>query len=418
VFLTQLWRNYGLQFMVEETRSLTDTLDTRLRRLPDLSFSAFPQRLFGSPVLLEMRASGTYLERKDVPESGRGDLFPKLSLPWRLLPGVTMIPSVGFRETAYSREGVGGEGGTSRELFEAENSLEARFYRSFEIGGERLSRLVHVVEPRVAYWYVDPVDQQRLPQFDGVDFVSPQNRVTYSLTNRLLAKVKGADGSLRTHEVLSLSLSQSYNLNPKARAFSDLYLSALTPERIDQAVREETALSLGNGFSRVQERRLSNLVAAVRASPHQYLAVQGLVAINTETDRVDGVEAGVRLTYPEYGWVEAAHTFIRGDETADVLGPFGNREVGGLVGRLLLTPLKNVAINYLGRYDTLRDVNLEHNVVLTYSTCCWLMGLQYVNRAVVPGVAGSEDSVSVFFELLTGGAPAPPERGARYLWRR
>ncbi len=418
VFLTQLWRNYGLQFMVEETRSLTDTTDSRLRRLPDLSFSAFPQRLFGSPLLLEMRASGTYLERKDVPESGRGDLFPKLSLPWRLLPWVTMTPSVGFRETAYTQHGVGGEGGTSRELFEAENSLEARFYRSFEIGGERLSRLIHVVEPRVNYWYVNPVDQQRLPQFDSVDFVSPQNRVAYSLTNRLLAKVKGADGSLRTHEVVSLSLSQSYNLNPKARAFSDLYLSALTPERIDQAVREETAQSLGNGFSRVQERRLSNLVAAMRASPHQYLAVQGLVAINTETDRVDGVEAGVRLTYPEYGWVEAAHTFIRGGTSADTSEPFGNREVGGLVGRLLLTPLKNVAINYLGRYDTLRDVNLEHNVVVAYSTCCWLMGIQYVNRALVPGVAGSEDSVSVFFELLTGGAPAPPERGARYLWRR
>jgi LPS-assembly protein len=418
VFLTQLWRNYGLQFMVEETRSLTDTTDSRLRRLPDLLFSAFPQRLFGSPLLLEMRGSGTYLERKEVPEAGRADLFPKLSLPWRLLPWVTMTPSVGFRETAYSQHGVGGEGGTSRELFEAENSLEGRFYRSFEIGGERLSRLVHVVEPRVDYRYVNPVDQQRLPQFDSVDFVSPQNRVTYSLTNRLLAKVKGADGSLRTHEVVSLSLSQSYNLNPKARAFSDLYLSALTPERIDQALREETAQSLGNGFSRVQERRLSNLVAAMRASPHQHLAVQGLVAINTETDRVDGVEAGVRLTYPEYGWVEAAHTFIRGGETANVPGPFSNREVGGLVGRLLLTPVKNVAINYLGRYDTLRDVSLEHNVVVAYSTCCWLMGVQYVNRAVVPGVAGSEDSVSVFFELLTGGAPAPPERGARYLWRR
>ncbi len=418
VFLTQMWQDYGLQFMVEETRSLSETTDSRLRRLPDLAFSAFPQRLFGSPVLLEMGGSGTYLERTDLPESGRADLFPKLSLPWRILPWLTMTPSVGFRETAYTQQGTGGEGGTSRELFEAQTSLEAKFYRSFDVGGERLDRLVHVLEPRVNYWYINPVDQQDLPQFDSVDFVSPQNRVTYSLTNRLLAKVKGVDGSVRTHEVVSLSLSQSYNLDAEARTFSDLYLSALTPERIDQAVREETVQALGNGFSRVQERRLSNLVAAMRASPLQHLAFEGLVAINTEASRVDGVEAGIRLTVPEYGWIQAGHTFIRGGATATVPGPFSDRQTGGLVGRLLLTPVKNVAINYLGRYDTFRDESLEHNVVLTYSTCCWLMGVQYVNRLVVPGVTGSEHSFGVFFELLTGGAPAPPERGARYLGRR
>jgi lipopolysaccharide assembly outer membrane protein LptD (OstA) len=315
-----------------------------------------------------------------------------------------MTPSVGFRETAYTQHGTAGEGGTSRELFEASNSLEARFYRSFQVGGERLDRLIHVVEPRVNYWYINPVDQQQLPQFDGVDFVSPQNRVTYSLTNRLLAKLKEADGSLRTREVVSLSLSQSYNLDPEERVFSDLFLNVLTPERIDQAVKG-TAQSLGNGFSRVQERRFSNLVAAMRASPLQHLAFQGLVAINTEANRVDGVEAAVRVTVPEYGWVEAGHTFVRDQQT------------GGLVGRFLLTPLKNVAINYLGRYDTFRDENLEHNVAVTYSTCCWVMGIQYVHRSVTPE-GGSDSSIYVLFDLLTGGVPSLPEWGARFIGRR
>ena len=406
VFLTQLWRNYGLQFMVEETRSLSDTTDSRLRRLPELSFSAFPQRLFQSPVLFQMRASGTYLESEVVPDAGRVDLFPKASVPWRVFPWMTMTSSVGFRETAYTKRGDGGEGGISRELFEAQSSLESRFYRSFKIGGERIDRLVHLVEPRVSYWYVNPVDQQELPQFDSVDFVSPQNRVTYSLTNRLLAKVKEADGSMRTHEVASLSLSQSYNLDPEERTFSNLYLNTLTPERIDQAVREEINRP-PTGFSKVQERRFSNLVAAMRASPLRHLTFQGLVAINTEASRVDGVEAAVRLTVPEYGWVEAGHTFVRDQQT------------GGVVGRFLLTPLKNVAINYLGRYDTFRDEGLEHNVVVTYSTCCWLMGIQYVHRSVTSGVTtGSDDSIYVLFDLLTGGVPSPPEWGARFLGRR
>jgi LPS-assembly protein len=415
VFLTQLWQNYGLQFMAEETRALvTDTVDSRLRRLPELSVSAFPQHLFSSPILLEMNLSGTYLEREEVPDGARADLFPKLSVPWRLLPWATMIPSIGFRETAYTKRGAGGEGGITRELLEARDSLEARFFRTFDVGGERVDRLVHLVEPRVSYWYINPVDQQELPQFDAVDFVSPQNRVTYSLTNRLLAKIKEADGSVRTHEVLSLSLSQSYNLNPQSRTFSDIYLSALTPERFDQAVREETTRSLGNGFSQVQERRFSNLVADLRASPFQNLTFYGVAGINTEENRVDGIEAGVRVAYPEYGRVELAHSFIRGHGLPD---PFSNQDTSGVVGRLLLTPIKNVAINYLGRYDSLRDVSLENNVVVTYATCCWMIGVHFINLSEIPGVRASENSVNFFFELLTGGVAPPPERGARYLRR-
>lgn len=418
VFLTQLWPNYGLQFLLDDARTLEPgTNDSRLSRVPALSLSAFPQHLFGSPILLESQLSGTYLQRKETPDGGRADLFPKLSLPWRLLPWATMTPSAGFRETAYTKRSNGGTGGTSRELFEARNELQARFFRGFEVAGTRVDRLVHLLEPHLSYWYINAVGQQRIPQFDNVDFVSPQNRVTYSLTNRLLAKFKEGDGSIRTHELVFLSLSQSVNLNRRTQTFSNLFLNALTPERIDQAVREETTRSLGNGFSQVRERRLSNLVADLRASPLRDLTFYGVTAINTERNRVDGIEAGVKVAYPEYGRVELAHTFIRGGATAGQPGPFSDRETSGIIGRLLLTPLKNVAVNYLGRYDPRRDKSLENNVVVTYATCCWMVGLRYLNRAEVPGIRGSENSVEVFFELLTGGAPPPPERGAQYLRR-
>ena len=42
----------------------------------------------------------------------------------------------------------------------------------------------------VAYEYIPKVDQQDLEQNDGLDFISAQNGITYSLTNRILAKVK------------------------------------------------------------------------------------------------------------------------------------------------------------------------------------------------------------------------------------
>jgi LPS-assembly protein len=60
VFLTQLWPSYGLQFLVDDTRTLEpSTNDSRLSRLPTVNFSAFPRHLFGSPVMLETQLSGT-----------------------------------------------------------------------------------------------------------------------------------------------------------------------------------------------------------------------------------------------------------------------------------------------------------------------------------------------------------------------
>ncbi len=419
VFLTQLWPSYGLQFLVDDTRTLEpSTNDSRLSRLPTVNFSAFPRHLFGSPVMLETQLSGTYLQRKETTDSGRADLFPKLSLPWRMLPWMTMTPSIGFRETAYTNRTDGISGGTSRELFEARNDLQARFFRGFEVSSGRVDRLVHLLEPRLSYWFINAVGQQRIPQFDNVDFVSAQNRVTYSISNRLLAKLKESDGSIRTHEALSFALSQSINLNRKTRTFSDLFLNALTPERIDQAVREVSAKSLGNGFSQVRERRFSNLVADLRASPLQNLAFYGVTAFNTERNRMDGVETGIRFTYPQYGRIDLAHTFIRGGETDDLPGPFSDREISGIVGRFLLTPLKNVAINFLGRYDPRRNKSLENNVVVSYATCCWMAGIHFLNRSQTSGIGSSENSIEFFFDLLTIGAPPPPERGAQYLRRR
>ena len=425
VFLTQMWRQYGLEFLLEDSRTLNpDTTDSRVSHVPGINFFASPQRLLGLPVLFEGKLSGTYLQRKDTPDSGRVDLFPKLLLPWRLLNVAIMTPLIGFRETAYSKRPGEGGGGTSRELFEARNELTARFFRNFNVSGARVDRLVHLLEPRLSYWYITAGNQRRIPQFDQVDYVSPQNRMTYSLTNRLLGKFKEADGATRTHEFLSFSVSQSVNVNPQTRHFSDLFLNALTPERIDQAVRESTAVSQGNGFTKVKERRFSNLVADLRASPSQNLGLYGVAAINTERNRVDGIEAGVRVAYPEYGRIELAHSFIRGGDTAGEKfdnTPFHDRKTSGIIGRLLLTPFKNVAVNYYGRYDPRRDTSLENNVVLSYATCCWMVGLHFVDRTKRFDDTGNherETSFEIFFDLLTGGAPPPPERGAKYLRRR
>ena len=57
------------------------------------------------------------------------------------------------------------------------------------------------------------------------------------MANRLLGR-REAGGEVRNYELASLSIAQSVNLQPQTREFSNLYLEALTPERVDQAVTD------------------------------------------------------------------------------------------------------------------------------------------------------------------------------------
>ena len=264
IFATQTTSQYMLLGLVEVTEDLTGVGPKRLSRLPEVRFQWLPAPLLGSlPVVAEGETSVVYFEQSAVENTGRFDLRPALHLPLVPFPWLTASTSVGLRETAYTQAASGG-GGTNRFLVDLGQRFGSTFLRRFEDPGFGFARLTHVVESSVQYQYVPWVDQQSLLQFDRVDFVSPQNRVTYRLANRLMGRTQAAAGAVRTFEAASLSVTQSVNLQPRTREFSNLYLEALTPERVDQAVTNSQ--SLPNGFSRATERRLSNLViqAAVR----------------------------------------------------------------------------------------------------------------------------------------------------------
>ncbi len=395
-FLTQTWPRFSLEALTGVSRDLSDTADTRVVQLPEVRFAALSQPLGPTPLLFSVSSSATYFERNKGVDVSRADLFPFLSLPLRFSPWVTATPHAGFRETAYSKRGDGESNGTDRGLFVLGATAETRVSRSFSTGTTWVGEILHEIEPRVQYQYIPERNQRHLPQIDSVDFVSPQNRVTYSVTTRLLTRrrengeqTEGAGG----REILSLTLSQGLNLHPRERDFSDLFLAGLTPERVDQAVTNVRPGS--GGFSVAKERRLSNLVGAVTIAPLPMVSLRGLYAFNTEQNRQDGTNTSLRFTVPEWGYLEGGQSFVRG------------QGVEGYLASLGLGPFRGLSLGFRTRYDGVRGTTLENGVILTYRTCCWQLDVSYTNRPPLPGVRGGENDVRVTFELLTGRLEAP-----------
>ena len=194
-----------------------------------------PAKCWGRHSSRKGDTSAVYLARNQGEDAGRFDFHPGLRLPVALSPWLTATSLAAARETAYTGSERSG-GGSNRILVELGERLTSRFGRHFDEPGLGLLRLTHIVEPTLAYQYIPWTNQQSLPQFDPTDFISAQNRITYQLTNRLIARWREASGEVRSHEVATLDILQSWNLTPRTREFSDVYLAGLTPERVDQAV--------------------------------------------------------------------------------------------------------------------------------------------------------------------------------------
>jgi len=372
IFLTQATSRYMLLGLISEVQDLSSSTAGRSTRLPELRFQWLPDPWLGAHLLAEGDAAAAYLEREGSIDVGRADLAPALHLPVDLAPWLSAVSSLSARETAYTDSArLGGD--TNRVFAEVRERLASRFLRRFTLAAGPLRQLTHVVEPSLTYQYVPWMDQQSLPQFDMTDFVNPQNRVTMRLGNRVMARPREGE----VFEFARLEFLQSVNLQPRTREFSNIYLTSLTPERVDQAV--EDIRSTGGDFSRAKERTWSNLVVSGRLSPTPTVALWGTVATNLDRASADGVNAGLELLWSEWLKFDVGHTYIRG------------RSTNGLVARTEVKATKNILLDLLTRFEGSSGSLMEQGVGLRYSSCCWEVGLRYTYRSEIPGRSAESD---------------------------
>ena len=201
---------------------LLNSNDRTVQKLPKISFYALPQSLFKTPLFYEFGTSYTNFWREKGVEAQRGDIFPLVSYPMRLLNVLKFNPYLGFRETLYySQNDPTGtyQGWESRETLEAGFQTSAEFYRVYDAETSskfsnlfKVAKWMHTIEPILSYRYSPRVNQTRLPTFDDVDRVPYANEITYGITQRLVGRAAKDTTTSGPFEYAKLMIFQSYSL--------------------------------------------------------------------------------------------------------------------------------------------------------------------------------------------------------------
>ncbi len=383
IFLTQTTSQYMLLGRIGAEQDLSSSAGSRSAQMPEGRFHWLPTAYAGGWLVGEGTASAAYLEQSRTVDVGRFDLYPVLHLPIDLAPGVTAVSSVALRETAYTDSALP-DGRRNRLFVEARERLATRLMRRFGLSRGPLQSLTHAVEPSLTYHYVPWVDQRAFPQFDVVDFVNPQNRLTLRLGNRLMARGREQAGGAGVSELASLSVEQGINLQPRVREFSDVYLAGLTPERVDQAV--EKVRPLGNGFSQAEERVWSNTVVQGQVNPAPWLSLRGAVALNAEGPRAEGISSGLEYRWRDRFWMNVGHAYVR------------DRQANGVVASLGVRATQAILLDFLTRYEAGEGNFLEHQAGLKYTTCCWEVTFRFTHRSELP-TRSAENDFKITFDM-------------------
>ncbi len=189
------------------TTPATPEEQVRIFHAPSLDFSSTEHEIGGSGLQWSVESSMAGLSRIQPNFATGGltarlDVHPEISYPMSF-GGWRLRPSVGFRETAYSRSRqtpyapgppVELPYALNRADFEAEVELRApvieRTFDSAKV--EKFfhgNDVKHTIEPEVTYRYVAGIDNfLNVLRFDDVDVASDTNELEYGVTQRLFLR--------------------------------------------------------------------------------------------------------------------------------------------------------------------------------------------------------------------------------------
>jgi len=273
IYLTRNWSSYSLNFRAERRRQIFSILTERfpvgatpavttseeeeLTNLiePKMELRGSRQRLGNSPFYFAFETSLDSFRKQTTLFSTsyqRFDLFPSFSAPLRFAPWIDVNPTLGLRDTYYTRRlgsrllsedlngdgipetgedvgldgvpGTGDFGEGNGILDQQQEIIDHDFVRkilqgSVEVIGPKFSRIFerprsafspmykNTIEPRVFYLYQSRVGNPlEVIPFDEKDSIAGnQNSIQYSLTTRLFAKRPGVTpGPVQSPSGLSL----------------------------------------------------------------------------------------------------------------------------------------------------------------------------------------------------------------------
>lgn len=230
--ITKRWNNSVLDILSRFRNSTEDNRDDSLDLLPQITHKIQRHQLGKSPFYFNQETSYTLfrtdlnpsISQDDRANFQRMDIHPQVSLPLRPSPWLSFTPTIGFRETYYSK-GLGPNNqrldGFSRHMLDVNAVvLGPRINKIFRSKSSRLHQIKHVIEPRWTYDFIpEPgaAKRSQIKRFDSIDSIEPTNRITYSIIQRLLRKKGQTQENSRTDQILRFEIMQSYDFREESK---------------------------------------------------------------------------------------------------------------------------------------------------------------------------------------------------------
>jgi LPS-assembly protein len=227
--ITKTWEGSSLDILTRYRESSDTGSDQTFAQLPQITYKTQRQSIGDTNFFFSQDSSfASFLTDLDTSPDvddkfsvQRFDFSPQFSYSTKIKPWLTFTPSLGIRETIYSK-GLDETDNNkrldffTRESFNISASLDGpRFEKIFDLKNSYISKVKHLIEPRITYNFtpdIDEEDRTKIKVFDGKDTISRQSSITYSLTQRILQKERKSRDKFNTREVLRFDISQSMDL--------------------------------------------------------------------------------------------------------------------------------------------------------------------------------------------------------------
>ncbi|MDD3374980.1 MAG: LPS assembly protein LptD [Candidatus Omnitrophica bacterium] len=179
-----------------------------VERLPEIGYDMTNQEVGNTGLYFQSRNLFSNLSYPEASPSDvrkdtiRIDSVNSLSLP-RKIGFLDFTPSIGQRETFYTKTKDDSQRNIVRSIFEAGATLSTKFYKTFDVEadvwGVEIDRLRHIITPTVAYLYRNEPSfpGSKLNVFDaGIDSIESAHKIEFSLENKLQTKRDGQNVDL------------------------------------------------------------------------------------------------------------------------------------------------------------------------------------------------------------------------------
>jgi LPS-assembly protein len=227
--ITKIWEGSSLDILTRYRDSTQTGSDQTFAQLPQITYKTQRQNIGDTNFFFSQDSSFTSFltdldtspDMDDKFSVQRFDFRPQFSYSTRIAPWLAFTPSLGLRETIYSK-GLDATDNNkrldffTRESFNFSASLDGpKFEKIFTLKNKYIPKVKHLIEPRISYNFIPDIDEKdraKIKVFDGNDTINRQSSISYSLTQRILQKERKSLDKFNTREVLRFDISQSMDL--------------------------------------------------------------------------------------------------------------------------------------------------------------------------------------------------------------